>query len=123
MIDDHPGDQTTERGADALHGRDDALGKIISAGPAHDIGDDERCDCAEDTGLDTVQELQRDQPRGAIRKRVEHCSNGQYGKAHYQNGLSTGSVGCMPHGERYRQHDELRRDDARRQAHVGLQQS
>src|SRR5690349_12261708 len=62
MIDDDADGQCADRGADSLGGRNRALGQIVAAGAAHDVGDDEWRERLVDTRSDPVQQLDSDEP-------------------------------------------------------------
>ena len=57
MVDDQPGGEPAQRGADALSGGDRPLRHIVMPGAAHQIGDQQRGYRAENPGADTIEQL------------------------------------------------------------------
>jgi hypothetical protein len=70
MIDDLALSQSTERGANALHCCDRALGKIVAAGASHDIGDHQRRERTKDPSSYSIENLDPDQPEAVIGKSI-----------------------------------------------------
>ena len=80
MIDDLAGGQPAQRGADPLHRGDGALGQVVAAGAAHDIGDHQGRERAENPGADAIEHLDADQPEAVVGKGVEHRADRQDGE-------------------------------------------
>ena len=93
MIDDHAGSQPAERSADPLGGGDGAQSKIVAAGAAHDVGDHQRCQGAEDPGADAIEQLDADQPEAVVGEGVEHRADRQDGEPGEKLGLASPTVG------------------------------
>src|SRR5712671_7322090 len=72
MHHDHPGNRVAERCAYPLERCDGAEADIVSAGPAHEVGYNERCERSEYAGADTVKELHRNQPFSIVGERIEY---------------------------------------------------
>ena len=65
MIDNLAGGKPTQRSAYPLHCGDRALGQIVAARAAHDIGDHQGRQRAENPGADAIEHRRRD--------RVSNC--------------------------------------------------
>lgn len=87
---------------------------IEPAGPAHQIGDDDRKDGAENPGADPVERLHRDQPERVVGKRVEAAAQRQNEKGGKEQRLPPPAVGARSDQHRHRHHHHLRRDNAGR---------
>ncbi len=114
MIDEQAGEQAAAGRADALQRGNRALRGVETAGAAHEIGDDEGREGAEDARTHAVEQLDRDQPPALIGNRVERRAQRQHGIADQQDRLAPDTIGVAADEERDRQHDELRGDDAGR---------
>ena len=77
MIDDQAGGQGADRRADTLSGRNGALREIVSASAVHDIRDDQGCERLIYARADAVEELDRNQPEGVVRERIERRADRQ----------------------------------------------
>ncbi len=77
MVDDQPGGEPAQRGADALSGGDRPLRHIVMPGAAHQIGDQQRGYRAENPGADTIEQLHTDQPSAAVGEGIEHGAHRQ----------------------------------------------
>ncbi len=114
MVDDFPRGKSADRRANPLRRGDRALGQIVTAGAAHDIGDDERRQRLVDSRADSVQQLHGDQPKSIVGKRIERRANRQDGEGDEEDRPPPPGVRSAPDENRDRQHDALRGDDAER---------
>ena len=75
-----PGRQRADRSPDPLRGGDGALREIVAAGPAHDVGDQERRQRLIDARADAVEKLHAEKPEGVVGKGVERRADRQHGE-------------------------------------------
>lgn len=81
MYYDEPGQGRAKRRANALRGHHGALSQIEMAGSARQIRDDERKKRAIKTRADTIETLDREQPKAIVRYWVEKTAQGQDGQS------------------------------------------
>ena len=77
LDDDQSSQCRRKRSPDALRGDDGALRNIEAAGVAHEFGDDHGKYSAKDSGADTVEKLDANQPCGIIGQGIERAANGE----------------------------------------------
>jgi hypothetical protein len=81
VIDDHPKNQSAQRGADPLDRGNGALRQVVAPGAAHDIGDHQRRQGAENAGADAIEQLDTDQPEAVGGEGVKRRPDRQDGEA------------------------------------------
>jgi hypothetical protein len=98
MIDNLAGGKPAQRSAYPLHCSNRALGQIVATGAAHDVGDHQGRECAENPGANAIEQLDADQPEAVVGKGVERCTNGQDTKPGKKEWLSPPSIGLVAIG-------------------------
>jgi hypothetical protein len=75
---------------------DGALGQVIASGAAHDIGDHQGRECAENPGADAVEQLDTDQPEAHCWSDAPQTAGGRRMKVEdLRPAAPDGQSGCM----------------------------